>query len=220
MSSATAWFVTLLTTNRPDYSSTSSSQANMSIAGRAILMIDTKLETWEYTMMKDKDDRPDDAEEPSGPQELPPMASVNMDLPPAPVPLPDMDSIPSIPEDPMMREQGTVMDCIYCTKVYPELEGAECPKCGGRGPTFRAARMMDRQTSAREIWPRILGLYETESKLESLSPEQVQQYRDRLIGVLDQVNLYQFDMKEALLVRIHDLDMEFDIDPKTGSLQQ
>jgi hypothetical protein len=133
--------------------------------------------------------------------------------------LPGMDSIPPIPDDPMMMEQGTIMDCGYCGKIYPDLKGAGCPKCNDSGPTFRPARMMDRRTSLMEILPRIFDMYVPEKELHETndpSPELISQYRDRLISLVETVGLYQFNIKDALMGRIYELDMEFDIDPATG----
>jgi len=58
-----------------------------------------------------------------------------------------------------MREQGTLLECPYCTLLHPELKSsANCPKCHGQSPIFTPARMMDKETSEREVWFEIMEL--------------------------------------------------------------
>ncbi|MCK5772186.1 MAG: hypothetical protein KAH57_00210, partial [Thermoplasmata archaeon] len=53
-------------------------------------------------------------------------------------------------QGPAMPEQGALQGCVYCGVIYPELKG-NCPRCGKAGGGFRAAQMMDRESSSRMI---------------------------------------------------------------------
>jgi hypothetical protein len=109
-----------------------------------------------------------------------------------------------IPEElPFDRmDQGCLTTCAYCTEVHPELNGsADCPYCHGQQTKFRPARMMDRQTSLDEVLHSVLN-FALEMGQE-LSQERLQ---FGLLSLLDMVNLYNFDLKEALIQKIRSLD--------------
>jgi len=121
------------------------------------------------------------------------------------------------PTAPPQMEQGAIVPCGYCGDIYPELKG-NCPVCKGGGPSFRPARMMDRETSSRELLPQILMLHALE---ESINGEEgkpgealVKEYRQALISLVEKINLYDFDLKEALAQKLRELDSEFEIDPE------
>ena len=118
----------------------------------------------------------------------------------------------------MHMEQGVMAECHYCRVIYPDLKG-DCPLCAGGPEKFRPARMMDRYTSMREVLPSILRLWELEERVRQMDEpdmEIVKRYRDALISVVFDVGLYNFNIKDALILRIWDLDLDFEIDPKKG----
>ncbi len=131
------------------------------------------------------------------------------------------NEIPESPDDPMQMEQGAIMDCIYCGDIYPNL-GDECPACQNSEPAFHPARMMDRDSSLRELLPMLLEMHEHEKQVQQEEPsaERIEIYRKKLISMVGKINLYGFDIKEALIQRVHDLDVEFDIDPRKGTFHQ
>ena len=91
------------------------------------------------------------------------------------------------------------MNCIYCYIIYPELKG-NCPKCGKAGGGFRAAQMMDRESSSRMI----LDMMNDTDLLHDRNEEK----RERLISLLRDVVLYDFDLVSALALRIREMAEE------------
>jgi len=113
-------------------------------------------------------------------------------------------------------EQGVMTDCIYCRDVYPQLHG-DCPVCRNAGSSFTPARMMDRNTSLGEVFNEILHLAEVEENIRK-EPDQSagKEYRRQLLCVLRNMMIHDFDLTEAVVLRIHQLDEEFDIAPESG----
>jgi hypothetical protein len=104
-------------------------------------------------------------------------------------------------------EQGTLQDCVYCGVIYPEIKG-DCPRCHGNGTGFREARMMDMESSSRMI----LDIMNKMDLSDFHTPEEANAKRERLISLLNDIKLYDFDLISALIVRIKDLDCELGID--------
>ncbi len=99
-----------------------------------------------------------------------------------------------------MREQGVQADCVYCKYVRPELKGTEkCPKCHGVTPKFREAQMMDKQSSGHKILRRILALKHTED---------LAKLKDDFLGLLDAMDIYNFDLKDAIVNAIRLIEDE------------
>ena len=97
-----------------------------------------------------------------------------------------------------MRDQGTMVDCVYCTEVRPELKGSEnCPVCHGNTPHFQPMRMMDACTSRIETLNKILHMHPHDD-LEPL--------KTQLLGLLQEVVVYNFDIKEALIDYIKNIE--------------
>ncbi len=97
-----------------------------------------------------------------------------------------------------MREQGVMADCVYCKYIRPELKGTkDCPKCHGVSPKFREAQMMDKKSSQNRILRHILSLEYTKD-LEKLNND--------LIGLLDQIDIYNFDFKDAIVNTIREIE--------------
>ena len=84
-----------------------------------------------------------------------------------------------------------MVDCAYCKYIKPELQGTKsCPECHGNSTRFKAMRMMDRATSEQEI---LLSL------LDLRFDENYDKLRSALIHLLTQVEVYNFNLKSALI---------------------
>ncbi|MFW3146581.1 MAG: hypothetical protein ACMUIE_07195 [Thermoplasmatota archaeon] len=106
-------------------------------------------------------------------------------------------------------QQGALQNCVYCSIIYPELKG-DCPRCGGAGTRFREARMMDRESSSLLILEMI-----NETDLSGYHEiEEAMKKRERLIALLRDIVLYDFDIRSAIITRIKDIDNELDVDIK------
>ena len=55
-------------------------------------------------------------------------------------------------------DQGTHIDCFYCTKVKNENRNPDCKICLGKITYFRPAQMMDRPSSDIHLLHRIIDL--------------------------------------------------------------
>ncbi len=97
-----------------------------------------------------------------------------------------------------MREQGVIADCVYCKYVRPELKGTKnCPKCHGVASKFREAQMMDKRSSQNRIIRQILALENTDD---------LQKLKNDLLGVLDVMDIYNFDFRDALINTIRKIE--------------
>ena len=94
-------------------------------------------------------------------------------------------------------QQGTLVDCVYCKYVRPELKGEQCPVCHGRTPEFRPARMMDTPTSQMEILQKIEEIYCHKNELD---------FKQGLLTLLTHIDLYNFDLKDAIINQIRYLE--------------
>ena len=95
------------------------------------------------------------------------------------------------------NEQGALVECVYCKLIEPKYKGTkQCPICHGNTPRFQPLRMMDRYTSGQDILNQIIN---TEWDRE---PKKL---RDQLISLLNMVDIYHFDLKEALIDKIKNL---------------
>ena len=96
------------------------------------------------------------------------------------------------------QQQGTMVDCVYCKYVHPELKGkSTCPVCRGDTPSFRPARMMDRHTSRRDVLKHLFSIQRSEKDEE---------FKNTLVRLLTRIDIYNFDLKEALIDQIRDLE--------------
>ena len=90
-----------------------------------------------------------------------------------------------------MKEQGALVDCVYCKYIKPELQNTtSCPKCHGVSPVFKAMRMMDRVSSGQEILQDILNMEFTES---------IEIMQEDLLHLLTKIDIYDFDLKSAII---------------------
>ncbi len=91
-----------------------------------------------------------------------------------------------------MREQGAMVECVYCKFVKPDLKGTElCPQCHGTTPAFKAMRMMDQDTSGQKILHTILDMQYAEN---------YEVLRKDLLHLLTRIDVYNFDLKSALIL--------------------
>jgi predicted amidophosphoribosyltransferase len=101
-----------------------------------------------------------------------------------------------------MRDQGCMVDCVYCSTIHPEIREdntKECPMCHGQTPSFRPMRMMDKYTSEMEL---LHDLFTFENYREN------PQLKDFLISLLTKVQIYNFDLKEALISKIQAIEYD------------
>ena len=107
-------------------------------------------------------------------------------------------------------EQGTEMECVLCTVIYPELKGKECPICKGAGFYFQPARMMDLYTSRREMLNYLYYFTMNRDKFERMDPEEKEKMaldiRNEAIGMIKKIIIYNFELKETLIDLVHELD--------------
>ncbi len=68
--------------------------------------------------------------------------------------------------------------------------------------------MMDMESSSRMI----LDIMNEMDLSDFHNPEEANAKRERLISVLKDIKLYNFDLISALIIRIKDLDLELGID--------
>lgn len=106
------------------------------------------------------------------------------------------------------RRQGALLACVYCTHVHPDL-GADCPRCHGSGPRFRPARMMD-GPSARDALLASLHRLGAKGVLRAAGvepgargeagggPGDEEEYRTRLLGLLEEAVIYGVDLAEPI----------------------
>jgi hypothetical protein len=111
-----------------------------------------------------------------------------------------MEDLSQIPIQP---QQGAIQSCIFCDLIYPKTKG-NCNECNNSGSGFRSAQMMDRESSSRMI----LNSMNEIDLSDFHEIEEVKMKRERLISLLRDIVLYHFDISEALVTRIKDLDLE------------
>jgi len=118
----------------------------------------------------------------------------------------DQDGVP-----PERMEQGTVVDCAYCTRVRPGVGGG-CPLCGGEGGGFRPARMMTPDLARAEL---LASLFLAEDPRRAVHDapaparrEAAEAARRALVDRLEDVLLYRFDLEQALVEAIRALEEE------------
>lgn len=102
-------------------------------------------------------------------------------------------------------------ECVYCTKVRPGI-GADCPFCEGEGTYFQPAQMMDGPMSREQTMHRLFELAATWNEMYSCSEEERQAVTDRfrreLVGVLQAMSIYNFDIQTAMVEMIQRLEDE------------
>ncbi|MBD3229654.1 MAG: hypothetical protein GF329_15845 [Candidatus Lokiarchaeota archaeon] len=96
-----------------------------------------------------------------------------------------------------MKDQGCLIDCIYCKYLHPELEKSSCPKCHGKTPYFQHARMMDNQSSSKEIFGDILKYSEKFTKKQSF---------EFWYKILKKIEIYGFDLKSTVIEYLKEIE--------------
>lgn len=101
------------------------------------------------------------------------------------------------------KDQSTFVECVYCKYVRPELQGSsECPFCQGKSREFRPARMMDEYTSGQHILDKMIRESERLNSSDLTKSEKM----DILLSILEEIDLYGFDCKKAVIDKIQILD--------------
>ena len=97
-----------------------------------------------------------------------------------------------------MKEQGCLIDCVYCKYIRPDLHGkALCPKCQGITPYFQPSRMMDKSTASKMILSDIFNNLDKMKKNEE---------RDFFLSLLKKIEIYSFNLKEAIIQQLKELE--------------
>ncbi|TFG58959.1 MAG: hypothetical protein E4H36_14670 [Spirochaetales bacterium] len=106
-----------------------------------------------------------------------------------------------------MQEQGTWTECVYCTKIRPDI-GAGCPVCGGKRTWFQPARMMDAHTSGREVLQDLFMLAPLYKQFlqDEEDRETGRELWTRLTGLLQRFSIYHFDCEQVLMDLLLDLE--------------
>ncbi|MHA1144083.1 MAG: hypothetical protein ACTSRW_05040 [Candidatus Helarchaeota archaeon] len=120
------------------------------------------------------------------------------------------------------REQGLEMECIYCKHVYPELKKEECPFCKGKGLVFQPAQMMEKRLSNVKIFrdlkdwlnfvmeENLLAEYQDENDI--VKQDQAKVAKRTAINLVKRMIIYNFNLKEAIIEFIHDLDRNYNLE--------
>ena len=93
------------------------------------------------------------------------------------------------------KEQGVYIDCIYCKVIYPEVNSGNCERCKGEGGYFRPARMMDKHSSnnyVMEILKPFFDNYDMNAEIDDTN-------RNKMIGLIEVISIYNFDLGKALI---------------------
>ena len=119
------------------------------------------------------------------------------------------------------RDQGIEMECVYCTKIYPELRDKGCPVCKDVRFIFQTAQMMDVDSSERAIFAHLseflqyynkheLDLEYTDKNFET-KKKLAETAKNDVINLIKKINIYNFNLEEALIHLIHKFDMTYDL---------
>ncbi|MHA1562585.1 MAG: hypothetical protein ACTSPA_10720 [Promethearchaeota archaeon] len=97
-----------------------------------------------------------------------------------------------------MKEQGCLVECPYCKYIRPDLQGkSTCPKCHGNTTYFQSAQMMDKPSAAKVL------LSELWVNLDQMGENEQQEF---LLNWLKRIDIYQFNLKDAIIYRLKDLE--------------
>ena len=114
------------------------------------------------------------------------------------------------------QEQGCMTECVYCTKVRPEI-GANCPLCKGQRAYHQPAQMMAGELARQHVLQKLLTAGTSLDTLKSASDTEqlqaAQQLRDRLISTLQSMTIYGFDLETSMIELIHTLECDFNLGP-------
>ena len=113
------------------------------------------------------------------------------------------------------QQQSCMTECVYCTKVRPDI-GAECPRCGGRRIHSQPAQMMcgelSRQSVLQSLFAAGVGvnaLQTASASDDERAKQQAQELCGRLIGILQSMSIHGFDLETAVIEMIQSLEREF-----------
>lgn len=114
------------------------------------------------------------------------------------------------------REQGCQMECFYCREVYPSLKGQKCPYCGGAGTFFQPAQMMSKELSQETLIKSLGGFFrrwEQSLEVSELSKEKADALKKSILGLIKEICICNFDVKDALISLVHRIDQAHDLAP-------
>jgi hypothetical protein len=98
----------------------------------------------------------------------------------------------------MRNQQGTIIDCVYCKYIHPELKGSpDCPMCHGDTPYFKPMRMMDQETAQRDVLKHVFG-----DRMKKTIPD----LKQEILVLITKIDVYKFDLKQALIEYIQYLE--------------
>ena len=113
------------------------------------------------------------------------------------------------------QQQSCRTECVYCTKVRPDI-GADCPQCRGQRVYNQPAQMMAGRMSRQHV---LESLFRGAEKMEALQnaaadsqPEKARILRDYMLGLLQSMSIYNFDLEAAVVEMILDLERDFTSD--------
>ena len=111
------------------------------------------------------------------------------------------------------KDQGLLIDCIHCTILYRGTERKKCPECMGAKSYFVPAQMMDKNSSQTMIITEIITFIKEQSnfllvntKIESLTTDDIKKVRREYFNLLKKLIIYQFDLQEYIKNSILQLD--------------
>ena len=110
------------------------------------------------------------------------------------------------------KEQGTMMTCVYCTTVYPDLYTKDCPICKGKKNFFRPARMMDKESSQTYMFEILSSFFKELPSIhfplssEEITKEEAIKIKNIALGILNDLILYNFDFKDAIVNLIRNIE--------------
>lgn len=104
-----------------------------------------------------------------------------------------------------MQEQGLMMDCIYCTMIYPNLNSEECPKCHGKVHCLQPAQMMDEESSQRSILESLKVFFANldgniiSGNKEGLTEGEINELEEKLYSIIKKLSIYNFNLQRAFI---------------------
>lgn len=118
------------------------------------------------------------------------------------------------------KEQGTLVSCIYCQVLNPEIDNSQCPRCQGKLKYFKPARMMDQSSASKNFLYRLKKVFEMYPDILNLNNDEItRKTKKNYLSVLENLvlhfTIYQYDIKEALIrlyMQIKNLQPENDDD--------
>ena len=111
------------------------------------------------------------------------------------------------------QTQGLLMECIYCSLIFPELKNNNCPVCKDKNIFFQPAQMMDKNSSQIYLMQKLSLFFQVLAQdippnMNDLSDERIQEIKDNSLSILNNIAKYNFDLQEALIDLIRGLSIK------------